>query len=305
LIVKDYDQLIQVVKKAPSVKMAVTAAGDRHTVEAACHAYKEKIVVPIFIGDKGKIISTIREQGFLDDQFEIIDENDVLKTPYIANKLVHEGLVSIVMKGFIDTSDFLRGILDKENGLRTGNPMSHLAFLQLKDYHKLLVITDGGMITEPDYETKKKIQENAVEILRGIGYDRPKIAVLTAVEKPNKAMPETLDAKKLQTECEEGLILNCDVEGPVSYDIAISKEAAEMKGFTGKYSGDYDIWLMPNISAGNMVSKSLIYNAGAKMAGIVAGAKVPLVLNSRSSSAEEKYYAIVLAAASRINKGKI
>lgn len=301
MVIKDYDQLIDMVKNAPSVKIAVAAAADQHTVEAACYAYKENIIEPIFIGDREKILFYVKEQGFKENQFEIIDEKDVFMTPYIASKLVHEGRASIVMKGFIDTSDFLRGILDKKDGLRTGNPMSHMAFLQLKDYHKLLVITDGGMITEPDYETKKRILENTNGILKGIGYDRPKVAVLTAVEKPNKSMPETMEARMLQIECEEGTIDDCDIEGPVSYDIAISKKSAEMKGFTGKYSGDYDIWLMPNISAGNMVSKALICNAGAKMAGIVAGAKVPLVLNSRSSTAQEKYYAIVLAAASRIN----
>ena len=153
---KDYNHLIKIVKKSPSVKIAVTAAADPHTIEAVCFAYKESIVVPIFIGDKEKIQKLIAEQGLAKNQFEIIDEKDDLKTPYIANKLVNEDRASIVMKGFIDTSDFLKGILDKETGLRTGNTMSHIAFMQLKDYHKLIVVTDIGMITQPDYETKKK-----------------------------------------------------------------------------------------------------------------------------------------------------
>ena len=297
---KNYDELIAMVKAAPMVSGAVTACDD-HTIEAACHAYKEQVMRPIFIGDKAEIVKYVREFGFSEDEFEIIDEKDPLQTPLIACDLVNANRASVVMKGMIDTSDFLRGILDKERGLRTGNPMSHVAILQIPNYPKLLAFTDGGMITDPDYDTKVKILENAVGMFRGMGYECPKVAALTAVEKPNKAMPETMDARALQDANQAGTITGCIVEGPVSYDIAVSKEAAEKKKFDGKCSGDYDIFLVPNISAGNMMSKAIIYHGGAKMSGIGLGAKVPLVLNSRSASAEEKFYAICLSVASTLH----
>lgn len=297
---KNYDELIAMVQAAPMVNGAITACDD-HTIEAACHAYKENVLQPIFIGNKKDIIAYIREFGCDEKDFEIIQEDDPLQTPYIACDLVNTGKAAIVMKGFIDTSDFLRGILDKERGLRTGNPMSHVAILQIPNYPKLLAVTDGGMMTNPDYDAKVKIVENAVEMFRGMGYECPKVAALTAVEKPNKAMPETEDARALQEANRNGEIKNCIIEGPVSYDIAVSKEAAEKKKFDGECSGDYDIFLVPNISAGNLLSKAIIYHGGAKMSGIILGAKVPLVLNSRSASAEEKFYAICLSVASTLH----
>ncbi|MEG0804864.1 MAG: phosphate acyltransferase [Lachnospiraceae bacterium] len=299
--IKNFDELVQIVKAAPMVKGAVAAADD-HTIEAACHAYEENVMEPIFIGKKQEITEILRGLGYAQDKFELIEEEDVLRTPYHACTLVNEGKASLVMKGFIDTSDFLRGILDKETGLRTGNPMSHVAVLEIPGYHKLIATTDGGMITEPDYDTKVKIIENAVTMFRGMGYECPKVAALTAVEKPNKAMPETMDARALQEANQAGIIKNCIVEGPVSYDIAMSKAAAEKKKFEGNCSENYDILLVPNISAGNLMSKAIIIHGGAKMSGTVVGAKVPLVLNSRSASAIDKFYAICLSVACTMHK---
>lgn len=299
--IKNYDDLIEMVRLAPMVTGAITACDD-HTIEAAVHAYQKQILRPIFIGDETLIRTVLKDLSCQDEPFEILDEKDPKKTALIACDLVHEGRASVVMKGLIDTSDFLRGILDKERGLRTGRPMSHVAILQIPNYPKLIATTDGGMITAPDYEAKVHIVENVVDMFRGMGYNCPKIAALAAVEKPNKSMPETLDARRLQEANEAGEIKNCVIEGPVSYDVAVDIEAAKKKNFQGKYSGDYDIFLMPNISAGNIMSKALILHAGAKMSGIVLGASVPLVLNSRSASAEEKFYAIVLSVASTLHK---
>lgn len=295
--IKNYEELINSVKNQEMKKVAIASAAEEHTILAALNAYENKLSTPIFIGDRKIIQNLLKENGHEADRFDIIHENNILNTPFIASELVNGNVASFVMKGFIDTSDFLRGIIDKETGLRTGNVMSHIAFLQIPGYPKLVAITDGGMLTNPDLAQKRQILQNSVRTLCNMGYQNPKVAVLTAVEKPNKAMPETMDAQTLQEESGSGFFANCIIEGPVSYDIAISTESARLKGFQGKHSGDYDIWLVPNISAGNLLSKALIYNAGAKMAGIVVGAKVPLVLNSRSSSSEEKYYAMALAAA--------
>lgn len=297
MIIKNYDDLICLVHNQPVRRAAIASAADSHTIESALKAAQENIAVPIFIGDESEIRRILELNHANACDFTIIHEADRLKTPYIASHLVNEGLADFVMKGFIDTSDFFRGILDKTDGLRTGNPMSHIAFLQIPEYGKLLAVTDGGMVTAPDYTQKKQILINAVQMLKKMGINEPTAAILTAVEKVNKSMPETLEAAQLAEECKQGLLGRCHVEGPVSYDIAISRESAQKKGFTGQFSGNYDLWLVPNIAAGNLMTKALIYNGHAKMAGLVAGAKCPLVLNSRSSSAEEKFYAIALAAA--------
>ncbi|WP_425802612.1 phosphate acyltransferase [Desulfitobacterium sp. Sab5] len=295
--IKSFSQLITQIQNGTPLTAAIVSAADPHTIEAALQAYKEKIAIPIFIGEGKKIEQILNSLGENPNSFEIINECNILRTPYIANSLVNNGRASLIVKGFIDTSELLHGILDKETGLRTGRSMSHVAFLEVPGYHKLIGITDGGIVVAPDFKAKKQILLNAVDLFKRLGYESPKVAAVTAADKANKSMPDTIDAFELQELNRKGEISDCSVEGPVSYDIVVSPESAKLKGFPGKHSGDYDVLLLPNIAAGNILSKSLIYNAGAKMGGIVTGAKVPLVLNSRSSSPEEKFYATVLAAA--------
>lgn len=295
--IKSYQELLQRVQDSPLARVAVVAAADPHTIEGVLEAQKQRVASPVLIGDAKVIAEILKECGEEPEAFEIFHEPDISKTPLVANELVHSGKADFVMKGLIDTADFLKGILDKESGLRTGNVMSHIAFLELPGYRKLLAITDGGMIASPDLDAKRQIVQNVVCTLQGMGYEKPKIAVLAAVEKENKSMSETSDAFALRADCQKGRLAGCEIDGPLSYDIAMSKEAARIKGISHQNSEDYDVLLVPGIAAGNILTKALILNAGAKMAGIVAGAKVPLVLNSRSASADEKFYAILLAAA--------
>ena len=184
------------------------------------------------------------------------------------------------MKGKIQTSDLLRAVVNKEKGLRTGSVMSHLVIHELPTYHKLLAVTDGGMMMYPNVDEKKQIIENAVNTLIAMGYDEPKVAVLAAVETVNPKMPESVDAGILKEMNQRGEIKNCMVEGPISYDLTMSKESAEIKGFNSPVTGDADILIVPNITAGNILGKALVYSAGAKMAGFIVGAKVPIVLTS-------------------------
>lgn len=295
--IKSFDQLIKKVQKRPPLTAAIVSAADPHTIEAALYAFRKNIVTPIFIGEGKKIEQILISFRENPNSFEIINESNILQTPYVANSLVNNGRAALIVKGLINTSDLLHGILDKRKGLRSGRSMSHIAVLEIPGYRKVLGITDGGMVVAPDFEAKKQILFNAVDLFKRLGYDYPKIAAVTAVDKVNKSMPETVDASELQKLNEIGEIPDCFIEGPVSYDIVVSPESAKFKEFKGKYSGNYDILLLPNIAAGNILSKSLIYNAGAKMGGIITGAKVPLVINSRSSSPEEKFYATALAAA--------
>jgi len=175
--------------------------------------------------------------------------------------------------------------------------MSHVVLNEIPSYHKLLITTDGGMMMYPDVKQKQEILKNAVDVLLALGYEKPKVAILAAVENVNPKMTETQDAANLKELNQAGVITNCIVEGPISYDLALSKEVASLKGYESPVVGDVDILLVPNITAGNILGKCLLITAGAKMAGFVVGAKVPIVLTSRGSSAEEKYLSIVLSAA--------
>jgi phosphate butyryltransferase len=191
----------------------------------------------------------------------------------------------------------LKAVVDKENGIRRGGLMSHVAVLESPNYHKLMFITDGGMVTGPNLEQKKAIMENCVKFVCQLGYEMPKAAALAAVEVINEKMPETVDAGELTRMNREGEIEGCIVEGPLSFDLAISEESARIKGFKSQIAGDVDIFLAPDMATGNIVAKSLIYLGNAKMAGCILGAKVPIILVSRGASAEEKMLSILLTMA--------
>lgn len=292
---KSFDDLIKKVQNLKTIKkVAVVVADDEHTLEAVFKAKKDKIVNPVLIGNKEKIKAVLNTLGeSLEDEF-IFDVEDDNKAAYKAVELVNNGQVDFILKGKIQTADLLRAVVDKEKGLRTGAAMTHVAIHEIPSYHKLLVITDGGMMMYPDVDKKKQIIDNAVNTLLTMGYKEPKVAVVTAVENVNPKMPETIDADKLKKMNQEGIIKNCIVEGPIAYDLAMTKESAKIKGFESEVTGEADILVVPNITAGNLLSKGLIFSANAKMAGFVVGAKVPIALTSRGSSSEEKYLALVL-----------
>jgi phosphate butyryltransferase len=214
----------------------------------------------------------------------------------ITVELIHENKADFIMKGKLQTADLLKAVVDKEKGLRTGNVISHVAILEIPAYRKLIAVTDGGMVMYPNLDEKKQILENSVNVFLAMGYECPKVAVLCAVETVNPKMPETVDADTLKNMNRDGEIKDCMVEGPISLDLTFNKESAEIKGYSSPVTGDADILLVPNITTGNIMSKALIEMAGATMAGMVVGAKVPIVLTSRGASSEEKYLSLVLSA---------
>ena len=294
---KSFKQLIEKVQTLETRKtVAVVSAQDEHTLDAVFRAKKDNIVNPILIGDKQKIKDVLeRLHVHLDDEFIIEVENDA-QAASTAVKLINDGKADFIMKGKIQTADLLRAVVNKENGLRTGKVMSHMAIHEFPGYHKLLAVTDGGMMMYPNLDEKKQIIENAVSTFLAMGYDNPKVAVLTAVETVNPKMPETVDAAELKKMNLSGEIKNCIVEGPISYDLTMSRESAQIKGFDSPVTQEADILVVPNIQAGNILGKALVYSAGARMAGFIIGAKVPIVLTSRGSTAEEKYLSLVLSA---------
>ncbi len=298
MVCKNFDQIIERVKGFPSAKrMAVAAAGDEHTLEAVMHARKEGIVDPILVGDKAVIDEILSKMGETVAEENIYDYPDLKDAAEFAVKLVKEGKADFLMKGKLDTAVILKAVVNKEHGLGQGRTMSHFTMFEVPTYHKILVPVDGGMVTYPTLEQKKDIIDNTVETLISMGYDCPKVGVLACVEKLNPKMPETVEANELKEMNKRGEIKNCIVEGPISYDCAVSKEIADFKGFESPVAGDADILIAPNIHAGNIMGKMLAVTCKARMAGMIVGAKCPIVLTSRGSSADEKYMSIVVSAA--------
>jgi phosphate butyryltransferase len=296
---KNFDELIKKVKESKSIKkVAVVSAHDQHTLEAVFKAKNDSLVFPILIGNKEKIQAIINSLGEELDSKWIIHVDTDSHAAYKAVELIRNSEADFIMKGKIQTADLLKAVVDKEKGLRTNSIMSHIAIHEIPSYHKLLAVTDGGMMMYPDVNQKKSILENAVTTFINMGYENPKVAVLAAVEVLNPKMIETVDAAALKEMNVKGEIKNCLVDGPISYDLTMSKKSAVIKGFQSEVTENADILLVPNITTGNILSKSLIYSAQAKMAGFIVGAKVPIVLTSRGSSSEEKYLSLALSASS-------
>lgn len=294
---KSFDDLIKKVQNLDSMKkVAVVSAQDEHTLEAVFKAKKDNIVEPILIGNKKKIIEILSglHESVLEES--IINVESDSEAAEKAVELINENKADFIMKGKIQTADLLRAVVNKENGLRTGKVMSHIVIHEIPTYHKLLAVTDGGMMMYPSLDEKKQILENAVSTFLTLGYENPKVAVLAAVETVNPKMQESVDADMLKKMNIKGEIINCIVEGPISYDLTMSKESASIKGFVSPVTGEADIIMVPNITVGNILGKSLVYSAGAKMAGFIVGAKVPIVLTSRGSTSEEKYLSLALSA---------
>lgn len=294
--IRNFNELIKMVQRFDSKKkVAIVSAQDKHTLEAVFKAKKDNIIEPILIGDREKIIEILKDiNESLDDL--IIDVKSDVEAANKAVELINNKKADFIMKGKIQTADLLKAVVNKEHGLRTVKIMSHVVIHEIPNYYKLLAVSDGGMMMYPTLEEKKAIIENAVDVFLNLGYECPKVAVLAAVENVNPKMPEAVDAYELKNMNKMNIIKNCIVEGPISYDLTMSKESAEIKEYVSPVTGEADILIVPNITTGNILGKSLVYSSGAKMAGFVVGAKAPIVLTSRGSTAEEKYLSLVLSA---------
>lgn len=297
-MIKGFDDVIAKVKGCGMKKIAVAAAQDSAVLEAVSHAKAQGIADAILVGDEAKIREIAASINMDLTGFEIIDEPDMIQAALKAVKLAHDGVVDMYMKGLVDTKNFLKSVLDKEVGLRTGKPLSHVAVFEIPTIDRLLFLTDVAFITYPTLEDKVHIIGNTVPVCKACGVEKPKIAPLAAVEVVNPKMQATVDAADLTKMCEEGQITDCVVDGPLSLDLAIDPEAAKHKGATDrKIQGDADILLFPDIHAGNLVYKCLVHTVpGFKNGCILTGTKVPVILTSRSDTFETKVHSIALAA---------
>ena len=296
-MIKKFDQMLDVLKGSEKVVLSVAAAHDEEVLLAIKSATEMNIITPILVGQEDKIRKISDEINFDLNGIKIIDKETIEECAEVAVKLVSSKEADFVMKGLLDTSVILKAVLNKEWGLRTDSLLSHVMVYEADFYPKLLVTTDGGMNIAPNYEQKVKILKNAIKATEPLGLETIKVCALAAKEKVNPKMQATVDAKELEDACKNGEFgENVIVEGPLAFDLAVSKEACEVKGFKTEVGGDVDIILMPTIEVGNGIGKAFTYAAGAKSAGIIMGAKAPIVLVSRADTHESKLYSIAYGA---------
>lgn len=293
---KSFDELYDKVKAFPKARVAVANAVDASVLEAVVRADAEGIADAVLVGDEAEIRRIADEHSIDISITEIVHAPDELAAAARAVELVRSGEAGILMKGYIHTDDFLRALLDKEKGLRTRALMSHIFIGEPPGLGRLVFISDGAMNIAPDLEGKAAIALNAVHVAKLFGIDRPKVAILAAIEMVNPKMPATTDAATLHMMAHRRQFdPPADIEGPFALDNAINELAARHKKVTGEVAGCADILIVPSIEAGNMLAKSLVYFAGARLAGILVGASAPVVLTSRSDSAEAKYLSVASA----------
>ena len=296
------------VKECGRKTVAVSAAQDSAVLEAVQEAQRQGIADAILVGDEEKIREIAASIQMDLTGIETINEPDAVQASLKAVKLAHDGKADMYMKGLIDTKNFLKSVLDKEVGLRTGGVLSHVAVFEIPTIDRLLFLTDVAFMTYPTLEDKVHIINNTVPVCKACGVALPKVAPLAAVEVVNPKMPVTVEAAELTKMCDEGQIAGCIVDGPLSLDLAIDPEAAKHKGATDrKIQGDADVLLFPDIHAGNQVYKAMVHMIPHMKNGcILTGTKVPVILTSRSDTFETKVNSIALAAvvAEELKKGK-
>ncbi len=294
-MLSNFQQVIDEAKKRGGGTVAIAGAEGRAVLEAVKIGQDVGILKPIFVGDQKKIEQISSEMDFDLSGISIhpaVDEADAADK---AVALVDSGEADSLMKGKVPTPTLLKAVLNKAYNLRTGRLLSHIAMFQVPSYHKLLLTTDGGMVIRPTLEQKADILRNAVSVILKLGITQPKVAVLAAIENVNPDMPETRDAADIQSMSQKGEFGNVIVEGPLALDIAVSREAAKIKGVESMVSGDPDILLVPDIASGNILGKSLWHLAKALSAGLVVGARKPIILLSRSDNAQTKLNSMALA----------
>lgn len=293
-MIRSFKELLEKVKSGEPQIISVAVAQDKDVLSAVNNAYKMGIAKAILVGDKEEIEKIADEIGMDTSEFRIVDIKDKIEACICAVKLVRDGCAALPMKGFVETSDILKAVLNAETGLRTGNLINHVGVLEVLGYDRLFIVSDSAMTIAPTLEDKVDIINSSVRIAHALGNDEPKVAVLCAVEKVNSKMPATLDAAELTKMNEEGIIKGCLVKGPLAVDNAVSLEAAKHKGINHPVAGNADILIAPDIEAGNILNKSMEYFARAEKAGVIMGAKTPIILTSRASSSNSKLNSIAL-----------
>ena len=286
---------LQIMKPVSPRTIALAAAEDIDALRAVCRARDMGFANAVLCGDSDKIKNLAAVNALDISGFEIVHCNNDIESARVAVELVRSERADILMKGLVHTADILRAVLNRETGIRDDGILSHVSILYSPSRNRTLFMTDIAMVMYPDLETKVNLINNAVNFVRAMGVDTPRVAPLCAVETLNPKMQATVDADALRAMNERGEIKNCIVSGPIAFDIAVSKSAAEKKGVTGPVAGDADILLFHNIEAGNNTIKAMVQFGDWIFGGLILGARVPIVLNSRSDSDVSKLFSIACA----------
>ncbi len=293
-MITNFEDLLKVAKERGPKTISVACAQDQDVMLAVEAARSQGIAEAILVGDKEAIAKIAQENNIELENYELIDIKDMAEASLKAVELVSSGKAHMVMKGLVDTAIILKAVLNKEVGLRTGNVLSHVAVFDIPTYSRILMVTDAAMNIAPDVQAKKQITENSLIVAKALDIEVPNVGVICAKEKVNEKMPATVDAAELVRMNEAGELTGCVVGGPFALDNAVSEEAAKIKKITHPAAGKCDILLAPTIEAGNVLYKALNFLCSAQSAGIIVGAKAPVVLTSRADSDASKLNSIAL-----------
>jgi len=290
-----YEQLLARCKSLEAVPTAVAHPCEASALSGAVEGQKLGLIVPILVGPKDKIAATAKASGIDLGKLEILDVPHSNASAVKAVEIVREGRAQILMKGSLHTDELMSAIVARDGGLRTGRRISHAFLMDVPTYHKVLIVTDGAINIAPTLEDKVDICQNAIDLAIALGRERPKVAILAAVETVTSKMPATIDAAALCKMAERGQIKGGILDGPLAFDNAISSQAARTKGIQSDVAGDPDILLAPDLEAGNILAKQLSFLAKADSAGMVLGARVPVILTSRADSVRSRIASCAVA----------
>lgn len=290
-----YERLLERCLGLEPVPTAVAYPCEASALKGAVEAAEKKLIAPILVGPAEQIAATAKSAGVDLGTLQIIDAPDGPASAKKAVELIREGKAEILMKGSLHTDELMSAIVSREGGLRTGRRISHVFVMDVPTYHKVLIITDAAINIAPTLEDKVDICQNAIDLAISLGLEKPKVAILAAVETVTSKMPATLDAAALCKMAERGQIKGGLLDGPLAFDNAISKEAAKTKGINSEVAGDPDILLAPDLEAGNILAKQLSFLANADSAGLVLGARVPVILTSRADSVRSRIASCAVA----------
>ena len=297
MVISGFQALKAHLRESEPQPAVVAAAHEEHTLKAVLQAQRDGLIRPILVGDRDKIRALSHSLGLEVPEDSILDAGEEGACAQASVELIRQGRGRLLIKGLLQTGTLLKAVLQPETGIRASELLCHVAILDIPAYHKLMFVSDGGMVVAPTPTQKRALLPNVLSLCRFLGYEQPKAAVLCAAETVSPRMPETQDAAQLKAEGLRGDFGPCLVEGPISFDLATDREAAAVKDYHSPVAGDADLFLVPSIAAGNLMCKALYGMAGGKMAGLVLGASVPITVNSRSAAPEEKYDSIAIAAA--------
>ncbi len=302
---KEFEFILEKAKACKKPPRVVVAGADAENIlQAAFAAEADGFAFPVLVGNEQIIMDELNRFGLTDRKYEICNIAEDENVVQHAIDIINVGMGDILMRGNTSTRDFLMPILNKANKLIKNEVLSEVAMLKVPYYDKILALSDVSVMIQPSVEKRKKIIRNMVDVLHGLGIDRPSVAVMALVEKPSFHMRDTVEAQTIVRDHSYQPIADCDVVGPIPWDLIVSKEAARLKGYECPFCGEFDAILMPDVMTGNTLMKALMMSANVNSLGIIAGATIPIAITSRSSSVEHSYLSLAACAALMKGKGK-